>query len=209
MTTVPIGFLSFEDLIGFQHKPKSKKIGFIKKSTIDDLFEVMENNPDERFELINGQIIAMSNASLNHNTIMNNFVFALLGFFRQGNNPCRLYSDTSCKIDNHHVFQPDFVVICHKSTHQKHLENPILVGEILSSNRKKDIEIKLPLYQNTPSIQEILYLEQKIMQITVYRRNAVDKEIWEAQTYKQGETITLQSVGFTITVENFYVDVEF
>lgn len=213
MTTIPMNFLRIEDLIDFRAKPKSTNTHFVKKLTVDDLFECIESNPEQRFELINGQIIVMSNASLNHNTIMNNFVIGLGGHLRQGDNPCRLYSDTNCKINHDNYFQPDFAVICHKPSNQRYLENPVLVGEILSSNRKNDVAIKLPLYQKNPSIQEILYLEQKTMQITVYHRNSVSNgvntESWQTQIYKKGDTIHLQSVDFSILVDDFYIDVDF
>lgn len=145
MTTIPMNFLRIEDLLDFRKKPKSTTTHFVKKLTVDDLFECMENNPDQRFELINGQIIAMSNASLTHNTIMNNFVIGLGGFLRQGNNTCRLYSDTQCKVYADNYFHPDFAIICHKPAHQKYLENPVVVGEIFSLNRNHDINFKLPL----------------------------------------------------------------
>lgn len=47
------------------------------------------------------------------------------------------------------------------------------------------------------------------MQLTLYRRNAIDSEIWEAQTYKQGDTIHLQTVDYSMKVDDFYIDVEF
>lgn len=211
MIAVPMNFLRIDELLDFGKKTsaKSKTAHFVKKSTLDDLLAVIDSNPKQRFELINGQIIGMLNASLTHNTIMNNFVIALGSYLRQGDNPCRLYSDSNCKINDENCFQPDFAVICHKPTHPRYLENPVLVGEILSSNRKHDLEIKLPLYQQTPSIQEILYLEQKIRQVTLYRRNAIDSDIWDVQSYKQGDTIFLTSVNFSMLVDDFYIDVDF
>ena len=205
MITVPRGFDLLRIFPTDHQQPHPPKEILIKKSTLSDFFAVADSNPDQRFELVNGQIIAMSNASIPHNTIINNFVILLGGRFMNGNLPCRIYAEANCKINDNNCFQPDFAVICHKPTNTRYLENPLVVGEVLSSNRKDDLTIKLPLYQATPSIQEICYLEQDNMAITVYRRDKADN--WVTAQYNQGDIFELKSLDLAMPIEQFYRDV--
>ena len=205
MITVPMGF-DLLNIFSSGNKPsqKSREI-LVKKSTLADFFAVADSNPTQRFELVQGHIIAISNASIPHNTIINNFVILLGGLFMTGNLPCRIYAEANCKVNEENCFQPDFAVICHKPTSSRYIENPIVVGEVLSSNRKDDLTVKLPIYQSTDSIKEICYLEQDKMVITVYRRGTGTN--WRTIRYEKGDVLRLESIDLAMPIEHFYRDV--
>lgn len=201
MIAVPMGFKLLQVFFDNQ---KSQPV-LVKKSTLADFFAVADSNPDQRFQLINGQIIAMSNASIAHNTIITNLVILLGGHLMADGSPCRIYAEANCKINDENCFQPDFTVSCHKPTSQRFIDNPLVVGEVLSSNRHDDLVKKLPLYQATPSIQEIVYVEQERMEVTIYRR--VGEGDWQSTLLKKGDTVRFESLDWAMPIENFYRDV--
>lgn len=200
MIAVPMGFNLLQVLFDNQ---KPQQI-LVKKSTLADFFAVADSNPEQRFELIDGQIIAMSNASIAHNTIITNLVILLGGQLIVGGSPCRIYAEANCKINDENCFQPDFAVVCHPPNSQRHLENPLIVGEVLSSNRRDDLDKKLPLYQATSSIAEIFYVEQERMEVAVYRRSG---ERWQKTLLKKGDTVRFESLDWAMPIEQFYRDV--
>lgn len=171
----------------------------VKKVTVKDFVKFIQLNSDKKYELINGVIIAMSNATPTHGQIISNCGGLFVPYL--SNHPCVFYSDMQCKIDDENCPHPDLLVVCNKSVESRLLENPTVVGEVLSSNRKNDFD-KLVRYQNCNSIQEILMIEQTHIEITVYRRNA---NAWSSTTYKsETDLILLDSINFSFSVSDVY-----
>lgn len=192
--------------VGFYQSHSQSKDIAQEKITAQD-FVVMANAlPDKRFELIDGQIIAMANTKPRHNLIMNNLSWLFQNHFRNNEYPCHFFSDIACKIDEYNCPQPDILVVCNDSIHKDLLEYPTLVGEIFSSNRENDIK-KLVRYKNCPSIFEILMIEQTKAQITVHRRGKFGR--WSDTLYKQGDEILLDSINLTLRIDDIYQKVVF
>ena len=178
----------------------------VKKATIKDFFRFVKNNPEKNFELLNGRIIAMSSASPEHNRIINNIGYHLTHFFRSNKTPCLFYSETNCKIDEYTCVQPDIIVICNQTKTNRNLKDPIIVGEVHSTNRKDDRE-KLIKYQNSQSIKEILMIEQKKVEITLYSKDANGN--WNSSIYRSGDVINFTSIDFSVAIEDIYEEVTF
>lgn len=191
---------------GFYQSHNQNKDIVQEKITAQD-FVVMANAlPDKRFELIDGQIIAMVNTKPRHNLIMNNLSWLFQGHFRNNEYPCHFFSDIACKIDEYNCPQPDILVVCNDSIHKDLLEYPTVVGEIFSSNRENDVK-KLARYKNCPSISEILLIEQVRAEITVHKRGKFGR--WSEQVYQNGDEIELESINLTLQVDDIYQKVVF
>ena len=66
-------------------------------------------------------------------------------------------------------FYPDIVVACEKEKNDYYRNSPLIIVEVLSSStRKKDHTLKRLSYQNLPSLQEYVLVEQDIVGIEVY-----------------------------------------
>lgn len=202
MTTFPI---NASDFLFIDNTPEQEVL--VKKATIKDFFKIVKNNPTKNFELLNGRIIAMSSASPEHNRIINNMSYHLTHFFRSNKSPCLFYSETNLEIDDYTCVQPDIMIICHKERSSSgKLIKPVIVGEVYSNNRKDDRE-KLVKYQNEKSIKEILMIEQKKMEITLYHKDSNGN--WNSSVYRFGDTIHFSSIDFSVSVEDIYEAVEF
>lgn len=178
----------------------------IKKIDAEEFYVWLEHQPIGKYELLDGQIVEMAGASIWHSKIIANA--ALIDrYLTEKQSPCSFYPEVLLKVNTFTRFQPDFAVICHLPQTHKYIENPVLVGEVLSSNASYDFNHKLPLYQKIQSIQEILYLEQTEMKIYLYRRNSLQG--WEEKIYLANSMIELESIGLSVSIADFYQKVIF
>lgn len=163
-----------------------------------EYLQYCEQYPENKFELIDGEIVAMAGASLNHNILVSNLTTLFNNHL--ADTPCLvLASDWKVRVE-HNFYYPDVVVDCDSENHQ-----PKLIVEVLSdSTRSIDLSVKLEDYQKIPSLQEYVVIEQAAKLVMVYRR----KNHWQAEIYQSGD-IVLESIGLTVSVENIYRKVIF
>jgi Uma2 family endonuclease len=57
------------------------------------------------------------------------------------------------------------------------------------------------LYQNIPTVQEILFIDTQVMRIQLYRR---ETDYWTMRNFTQGDTLELTSVGVHFPVAEVY-----
>lgn len=79
---------------------------------------------------------------------------------------------------------------------------PCVVAEVLSpGTRARDKGMKVDLYQNMPSIQEILFIDTAIMRIQLYRR---ETDYWIMRNFTNDERVELTSLGVSFLVREVY-----
>jgi len=159
-----------------------------------------ELTSDIRHEFIEGRIYAMAGAGYNHNCIAGN-VFGNLRNYLRGK-PCTPFmADMKVRLGKDYVY-PDVVVDCSKmSGADTYSENPLLIVEVLSrSTRKTDATIKLLRYINLPSVQEYVMIESDFVSVQVLRRH----NHWLSEYYFLGDSVTFESIGLTLKVEEIY-----
>lgn len=157
-----------------------------------------EQYPQQCFELIDGEIVAMAGASLNHNLISMNLAAKLHAHLLES--PCSVFaSDWKIKVE-HNFYYPDIVVDCPPYDNQ-----PKLIIEVLSaSTRLTDLSVKLEDYRKIPALLEYIVVEQSAKFVVVYRR----RNAWQGVTYEKGD-IFLESIGLTVSVDDVYRKVVF
>ncbi|QSA99404.1 Uma2 family endonuclease [Methylomonas sp. EFPC1] len=159
---------------------------------------------DIKHEYDDGDLVAMSGASKNHERIKMSLA-RLLGNHLQGK-PCEPFSsDVKVKIGQY-LFYPDAMVVCEDtSTHDYYAEAPVLIVEVLSkSTRRRDETIKRRLYQTIPSLLEYVLIEQDIVDVEVCRRS----EGWVSNHYFLGDQARFESVDLTLDVAEIYERVD-
>lgn len=85
---------------------------------------------------------------------------------------------------------------------------PRIVFEVLSrSTLQSNLDEKLPSYQATPSIKEIVFVEPNRMHLMVWRRTG---DGWlEDEVARPDASLTLDSIGVSLTMARIYEDVAF
>jgi Uma2 family endonuclease len=80
----------------------------------------------------------------------------------------------------------------------------VIIVEVLSkTTRRFDQTAKRLKYQQIPTLEEYVLIEQTIGEIEVFRK----KEHWQSFYYYLGDTITFDSLGVSVLVEDIYYQV--
>ncbi|MGZ8245910.1 Uma2 family endonuclease [Methylomagnum sp.] len=163
-----------------------------------------ELNREIKHEYIDGYIYAMAGASRNHQRI----VGSLSADFRNhlANKPCEAFSSDIKVKAGSKFFYPDVIVVCDDAEGDDYYtKRPVIVVEVLSrSTRRRDETIKRLAYQNLPSLQEYVLIEQDIVDVEVCRRS----EGWVSRHFFMGDAVTFESIGLSLSVEAIYARVE-
>ncbi len=148
-----------------------------RKFLSEDEYLALEAEAEERHELVNGEMIAMSGGSHAHSTIASNLAFELGRLLRAKGRPCIVMSsDQRVTVDETGLYTyPDLTVVCGqpRSTQKSRtsVTNPIVLVEILSKEAEAyDRGAKFAHYRRIPSLQAYVLVSQTPRHIEVFQR---------------------------------------
>ena len=181
-----------------QHNEPQERI------SLEEFFALLESDPEHRYEFIDGYPSMMTGGSPDHAIIGLNVASILRGLLRK--RPCIAYnSDVYIQLDGEeNCLCPDASVSCDRRDHHatKVIRYPCVVAEVLSPGTKvRDRGLKADLYQNMPSVQEILFIDTQVMRVQLYRR---ETDYWTMRNFTQHDTIELTSLGIHFSVAEVY-----
>ena len=176
--------------------------------TVEEYFLLERNDPDARYEYVDGHIYAMAGGTFNHDTIKSNIQRILWGLLRGGK--CRVYSsDIKVNISKERYFHPDVIVTCDprdRGTVQA-IQSPRLVVEVLSPTTElTDRTWKLKNYRAHPTIEEYVLVDSQSFKIEIYHK---EQNKWIYEAFENSDEITLHSLGVHFSLADAYTDVEF
>ena len=180
------------------------------KISAEDYLAGEETNP-VRYEYVYGEIYAMAGASDNHNRIVVNLIASLSTHLRDSD--CEPFAgDMKVRVSPHVYYYPDVLVSCEENPDSPYFRNePILIVEVLSASTQEiDRREKLLFYQQMPSVQEYVVVEQQKMLVEIHRRQPEGR--WITYYFSREDTdeiIEFQSVGLTTTLDEIYRRVRF
>ncbi|SJM91683.1 conserved hypothetical protein [Crenothrix polyspora] len=159
---------------------------------------------DTKHELIDGQVYAMPEANENHNLLSGNVCVELKN--RLKGSPCRTFMVDMKVKAGHNFYYPDVMVVCQQDNESQYYKNaPVIIVEVLSkSTRRFDQTDKRLRYQQIPSLEEYVLIEQDKGEIVVFIR----QNHWQSAYYYLGDVITFASLGVTVRVEDIYYQVD-
>jgi Uma2 family endonuclease len=185
--------------MAIQHDEHQEKI------SLEKFFALIESDPEHRYELIDGYLYMMTGGSPDHSIMGANVV----GIFSQQlrKRPCIVYnSEVYIELDGEaNCLCPDSSISCDRRDRHatKVIHYPCVVVEVLSpSTEARDRGIKADLYQNISAIQEILFIDTKVIRIQLYRREA---DYWIMRNFTHDDdSIGLTSVDVQFSVAEVY-----
>lgn len=134
----------------------------------------LEQQPSWRFELVNGQIIAMNPQHIEHIETKVSMVRALQDALRGSS--CRAIGDGMCvQVDDATVYEPDALVYCGERLPMgtTHMTSPVVVVEILSSETKTvETTRKLEGYFKLQSVRHYLIVDPALRTIVHHARDS-------------------------------------
>ena len=175
--------------------------------SLEAFYALIESDPEHRYEYIDGYTYMMTGGTPDHSIISAN-LNGILGE-RLRKRPCIVYNpDVYVELaDDSACFSclcPDVSVSCDRGDRhaKKVIHYPCFVAEVLSpATKAHDRGIKSELYQNTPTIQEILFVDTQVMRIQLYRR---ETDYWTMRNFTQHDTISLTSLNIQFPVAEVY-----
>lgn len=167
-----------------------------------------EQTSAERHEYVAGQVYAMAGGSEEHDLIAGNFYTQLRAHLR--GTRCRVFSgNMKIHIARLDIFYyPDVSVTYDPTDTERYFKaHPKLLVEVLSPGTERiDRNEKLLNYRQLESLEEYVLVSQTAKKVEVYRRDTSGH--WTVETCGEKDPLILTSVGFTLTMDDIYEDVE-
>ena len=174
----------------------------------------IERTSEIKHEYFDGEIFAMTGASLSHNRINRNII-QKMGIQLDGSSCEALASDMRVKIEGIEKYTyPDIAVVCGdiELEEKKGLDtllNPIVIIEILSkSTEAYDRGTKFQHYQFISSLKEYILVSQHLCRIEQYVRRDAGKWIYSSYD-EMGQSMTMASINCELLLSDVYYRVEF
>ena len=151
---------------------------------------VWEEQQPEKYELMDGQVYAMTGGSVNHSRIAVRITTLL--FNHLDNSPCETgNSDLRINIfETNNYTYPDASVTCddRDKTTTQYITYPCLIVEVLSPNTEAYYRGgKFRLYRHNPALQDYLLVSSTSIEIDLYQKS--DAGEWLIINYQAGDTV--------------------
>lgn len=173
------------------------------KMTVDEYLAWARFNPG-RYELVDGEIFAMSPQSVGHGDGKFAVALALRDAVARAGVPCFTMTDgMTVRITEHTAFEPDALVYCGKRADGDAVEipNPLIVVEVLSpSTEHRDKSSKLIGYFKVESIAHYLIVDLTSRAVIHHRR--ADAGSIETRIHHD-DTVRLDPPGIEIAAAAF------
>lgn len=173
----------------------------------EDEYLTGEEASSVRHEYVNGLVYAMAGSSDKHNLVSSN-ANAILN--QALPDECEVFiADMKVRIQTKKAllfYYPDVMVCCAENDNATYYrEQPCLIVEVLSaSTERQDRFEKFWSYQQIPTLQEYLLLNQNFSEATLFRRS----NGWNPEVYREG-TVHLASVDLDTSLDALYRRVRF
>lgn len=166
-----------------------------------DEFLAFDDGTDTRYELFDGQIVAMAPASDVHGALVMRLARRIGNALPPG---CEVVGEAGIvppeRADS--WYEADLAVTCAGLTGRQFIAEPILIVEVLSpSTAATDGDRKLPDYRTIPSLQDILVVSSTEPRIEHFRR---EPHGWKIHDLRGDGTLRLQGLDVTLDLAELY-----
>jgi Uma2 family endonuclease len=168
---------------------------------VEEFLVWSERQPDDRYELVDGEIVAMTRDTVRRNLTKFAACRALDDAVRAAGLPCLVFIDgVGVAINDETLRIPDVVVHCGAGPDPRAMviESPLIVLEVVSpSSERDDTDAKLVEYFSVASIYHYLIVFSEKRVIVHHQRN--DRGTVDTGIVRDGE-IHLSPPGISVSV---------
>ena len=174
-----------------------------------------EKTSEVRHEYISGQVVAMTGASREHETIAGN-LFAAIKTHMRGKG-CQVFiSGMKTRVQHplkgDKFYYPDLLVSCEPADreHRYYVSRPKLIVEVLSPGTESfDRGNKFADYRRLDSLEEFALIAQDKKYIELFRRDTKENNRrWYLETLEDEGTLELNSIDFSCPLDTVYEDID-
>jgi Uma2 family endonuclease len=171
-------------------------------------FLIWDDGTDTRYELVGGEVFAMSPPSVAHADITVNLAIKVGTKLLP---PCRVSAEVGirCSKQEDIFYQADLAVSCSpRSPGERYLDAPVVIIEVLSpSTANFDRGTKVPDYRTIPSVSEIALVSSTEVKVEIWHRTASGWEVTDVVGEKA--VLRLSSIGIDVSLAEIYESVTF
>jgi Uma2 family endonuclease len=173
--------------------------------TVEQFVDWAMAQPDGRYELLDGEAVAMAPERAAHARLKSAVWLALRDAIKSAGLPCEALPDgMTVKIDARTAYEPDALVQCGErlSGETVIVSTPLIVVEVLSpKTSSRDVGAKLADYFRVPSIRH--YLIARTDRPTVIHHRRDDGDTIETRIVTAG-ALHLDPPGITLDLARIY-----
>lgn len=176
----------------------------VKPMTLDEFLR-WDDGTETHYELIGGFPVAMAPPAEAHRMLMVRLV-SRIDAGLSNRRPCNAQVEAGVirpdRADTY--FEADIAATCEgNEVGRQAIKDPFLIVEILSpSTERHDRRIKLPVYRQIATVQEILFIASDGLYAELHRRSGAQ---WITEILRGGDArLTLTSVGIEIPMSDLY-----
>ena len=178
--------------------------------TVAEFFAWPGDGTGRKFQLVDGEVRAMSPASAVHSVIQGNLVYELRRHMREQKLRCLVGPEpgvlTRVRADIN-VRVPDVGVTCTRlAPGQQVWPDPILLIEVLSPGNAADTWEDVWSYCTIPSVQEIAIVHSARVLAELLRRGADGHWPEETEKIGVGGILSFESIGFSCPLSAVYAE---
>jgi len=160
-----------------------------------------------RWQLIDGEPVAMAPASENHGALQGELAAIIRNHLRAHRPGCRLIVTPGVvprMRANRNFRVPDLGVTCAPARGEPMIADPILLVEVLSPSNETETWSNIWSYATIPSVVEILALRATRIEAELLRRQPDGNWPAEPMLLRAGDSLDLTSIGLTVALEAVY-----
>ena len=161
--------------------------------------------PSGRYELVDGEVVAMSPERSGHNRVKGNVYVALRVAIAAARLPCQTFADgMAVEIDDRHTYEPDAMIRCGEPLDDDAVvaRDPLILVEVVSrSSAGTDAGKKLVDYFRLPSARHYLIVDPG-RRTVVHHARGEDGAI--ATRIVASGTFRLDPPGIEVATEDFF-----
>lgn len=177
--------------------------------TVAEFRAFQDVHPEEKWQLVDGQLYAMTGGTIRHATIISNLAFALRRRLQGG--PCRVWSSEVNVVRDEIDFSafPDVIVRCSGPTLdlEREMTDPTACFEVLSPSTKHlDQGDKLFAYHQMESLQHVALVFPDEHRIEAWSR--VEDGFEEQVVKRREDALVISALGLEIPLAEIYEGVE-
>jgi len=178
----------------------------------EEQYLTLERAADFKSEYFDGEMFAMSGASMQHARLQQNLSTELSIALRGGR--CETFgSGLRVRVSRLMYTYPDISVVCGSpllaDDHQDVLLNPAVIFEILSpSTERYDRGLKRQRYRTIATLQDYILVSQNEIRVEQYTRQ--ENNLWILRDYETlDEELNIASIGVSLSMRAIYNRIEF
>ena len=178
------------------------------KMTVTTFHDWVPAQPQGRYELVRGEIIAMAPGRLRHVIVKGNVARVLREAVKQAKLPCTVFTDgVSVVIDDETSYGPDAVIDCGSTLNLDSViaPNPMIVVEVTSpSSERNGHSGKVPDYMTVAGISHVLIIDPLQRRLVHHARG--EAGVFLTWILREGDTVVLEPPGVQVAVAGMFED---